>query len=1027
MMSPVSLIGAESNSRSTILIIPLNKFLIFFLCSIIFCFLIPNELYAGGKVRGRVFDKDTKDPLPAATVMIKGTRIGAICDLNGNYIIQNAPSGKYSIVVSYVGYITKSIQVDIPEGGTVQQNFALEAAGVEGQEIVITAQGKGQVQAINQQLSSDKIVSIVSEEKIQQLPDFNAAAAIGRLPGITTLSSSGEANKIVIRGLDPKYNQITIGGISLASTGSTQIGVTSQDIPGSSQRINTDRSVDISMMSPYMLKTIAVYKSLTPDMNANSIGGTVNMELREAPSELQADLLFQSGYTDKSGKYGNYRAVASGSGRFFNDALGLYVLGNIEEYDRDADNMNAGYEITSDKIGDNGYLPVRVTNVQLNRHKETRKRYGANLIADYRLPSGSIKLVNMFSRLSSDYRDYRTVFNYTSLTQDLIFRYQAGKNNLDLVSNTIDFSYDLGFMSLNLKASNNYSRNHLPSAPQAEFYQTKGVGSSTPNTKPEDLTKFIQYAGPSSTFLNTLSLFSTDYKENGQTGKGDFKVPFNFNSIISGYFKVGGEFKYIKHNNAQNTPYATIGGTSTIQRNITNGILQKYPNLVFNSGINRFPSTSFTSNDDDLLKSFLGDRFGGMIWACDGSLLTDIINYVANEPQFSAYNASSTDPGGWFNGYYQTLPNTYQYIERYFGGYLMSELNYGPLMVVGGARYERDNSIYDAYVLMDGRDVRSQKFFKVTTFPSNEFWLPMVQAKYNAADWVDLRAAYTQTLARPDYHQLSPSYTISYGQGTVRAGNPNLKTAHAYNYDLMVTIHTNEIGLFSISGFYKEIKDFTYSTQYPLFDVAPEGIATTNSFNIGGTKPVKGATLYTYMNSPYLAYVRGVEMDLQTRFWYLPSPFDGIVLNFNYTRISSKATYPWRNARTYIIGPRQTITTVFDSTRSGRLINQPDHILNASFGYDFKDFSFRVSFLFQGNAVSYVGNFPEQDGFTKDYFRIDATVRQKLPWFGIELFFDLANLNSANNKSAQKSIEGFTNEQNYGLTANLGIRCRLSN
>ena len=334
----------------------------------------------------------------------------------------------------------------------------------------------------------------------------------------------------------------------------------------------------------------------------------------------------------------------------------------------------------------------------------------------------------------------------------MIFRYQAGKNNLDLVSNTIDFSYDLGFMSLNLKASNNYSRNHLPSAPQAEFYQTKGVGSSTPNTKPEDLTKFIQYAGPSSTFLNTLSLFSTDYKENGQTGKGDFKVPFNFNSIISGYFKVGGEFKYIKHNNAQNTPYATIGGTSTIQRNITNGILQKYPNLVFNSGINRFPSTSFTSNDDDLLKSFLGDRFGGMIWACDGSLLTEIINYVANEPQFSAYNASSTDPGGWFNGYYQTLPNTYQYIERYFGGYLMSELNYGPLMVVGGARYERDNSIYDAYVLMDGRDVRSQKFFKVTTFPSNEFWLPMVQAKYNAADWVDLRAAYTQTLARPDYH-----------------------------------------------------------------------------------------------------------------------------------------------------------------------------------------------------------------------------------------------------------------------------------
>jgi TonB-dependent receptor len=989
--------------------------------------LMTQSLMAVGKIKGKVYDKDTKDPLPAATVIIKGTSVGAIADLNGSYTIINAPTGKQTIMVSYVGYVSKSVVVTVTEDGTVMQNFALQGAGIQGQEIVVTGQAQGQMQAINQQLSSNKIVSVVSEEKIQQLPDFNAAAAISRLPGITTLSSSGEANKIVIRGLDPKYNQITIGGISLASTGSTQIGVTSQDITGSAQRISNDRSVDLSMMSPYMIKTIAVYKSLTPDMNANSIGGTVNMELREAPSELHTDLLYQSGYTQKSGKYGNYRAVASGSGRFFDDLLGLYVLGNIEKYDRDADNMNAGYEITSDKVGDNGYLPVRVTNVQLNRHFETRNRYGVNMILDYNLPSGSIKLVNMFSRLNSDYKDYKTILNYSSQTQDLFFRYQEGDNNVDLASNSLDFTYDLGFMTVDLKAANNYSRNNLPSSPQAEFYQTRGVGTSTPNTIPDDLTHLIQYGGTATTYLNTLTLFNSDYKENGQTGKGDFKIPLNLGSILTGYFKFGGEFKYTTHNNAQSTPYATIGGTSTIQHAITDGLLAKYPYLVFSSSNNRFPATSFTSNNGDLLKSFLDDRFGGMIWAPDGSLMTGMIDYISGNSNFSSYNASSTDPGGWYNGYYQRLPNTYQYLERYFGGYLMSEMNYGDLMMVGGARYEKENSIYDAYVLMDGRDEKSQKFFKVTTFPQDEFWLPMVQAKYNVADWVDVRASYTQTLARPDYHQLSPSYTISYGQGTVRSGNPNLKTAHAYNNDVILTFHNNELGLFSVSGFYKEIKNFAYSTQYALFDTAPEGIFTTNDFNIGGTKPVKGATLYTYMNTPYMAYVRGAELDLQTRFWYLPDPFNGIILSFNYTRISSSAIYPWRNARTTIIGPRQTITTVFDSTRTGRLINQPNNIVNASIGYDYNDFSARLSFLFQGNAVSYVGNFTEQDGFTRDYFRMDASVRQKLPWYGIEIFLDLANINGANNTSAQQSIGGFTNEQNYGLTANLGIRCRLSN
>jgi TonB-dependent receptor len=346
-------------------------------------------------------------------------------------------------------------------------------------------------------------------------------------------------------------------------------------------------------------------------------------------------------------------------------------------------------------------------------------------------------------------------------------------------------------------------------------------------------------------------------------------------------------------------------------------------------------------------------------------------------------------------------------------------------MVVGGARYEKEAGIYDAYVLMDGRDTRSQKFFPVTVFPENEFWLPMVQAKYKVADWFDIRASYTQTLARPDYSQLKPSYTIGYGQGTVRAGNPNLKTAQAYNHDLVLTFNSNELGLFSISGFYKEIKDFTYATQYSLYDTANAGVFTTRDFNIGGTAPNKGATLFTFINTPYMAYVRGVEFDLQTRFWYLPAPLNGILLGINYTRISSEATYPWRNARTTITGPRQSVTAVFDSSRTGRLIDQPNDIVNAWIGYDYKDFSARISFLFQGNSVSNVGNFAEQDGYTRDYRRIDASVKQMLPWLGIELFLDLSNINNENNTSAQQSIGGFTSEQNYGLTANLGIRYRL--
>ncbi|OYV84514.1 MAG: hypothetical protein B7Z63_06800, partial [Ignavibacteriae bacterium 37-53-5] len=240
-------------------------------------------------IKGKVFDRETKDALPGATILVKGTSIGASTDLNGAYTIYNAPSGTQTIVISYVGYVPTSESVNVPDNGTLEKDFYLEATAIQGKAVIVTAQAQGQIQAINQQLTSNKIVSVVSEAKIQELPDFNAAQAISRLPGVSVTQSSGEANKVVIRGLAPQYNEVAVGGITLASTGSAQIGATSLATlgPGFTGTINNDRSVDLTMVTPYMIKSIEVYKTLTPDMEANAIGGYVNMELREAPSGLK--------------------------------------------------------------------------------------------------------------------------------------------------------------------------------------------------------------------------------------------------------------------------------------------------------------------------------------------------------------------------------------------------------------------------------------------------------------------------------------------------------------------------------------------------------------------------------------------------------------------------------------------------------------------------------------------------------------------------------------------------------------------
>ena len=998
-----------------------------------------------GTIRGKAFDKATGEALPGANVVVKGTTLGASTNLDGDFVLHNVRAGERAIVVSYLGYLALDLVVSVPSGGTVTQDFGLTAAAIETEAIIVTVQAKGQLQAINQQIASDKIANIVSEAKIQELPDFNAAQAISRLPGVATLQSSGEANKVVIRGLAPQFNIVSVSNIPLSATGnSRQIGITS--LAGG--EISSDRSVDLSMVTPYMIKSIAVYKTLTPDLDANAIGGYVNMELREAPSGPHADVLWQSGYTKKTKEYGNYRTVISGSDRFFDDILGIYVLGNAEQYDRASDNMTGSYDVLDNRINPlTGYRPVKVTNVTLSRHIETRKRYGANATFDVALPTGSIRFINMFSRLDSRATDYQTILHYGDGTSGNIdFNYRRPDSKTDLAINILEAENDFDFMSATLKLANSYSRNHLPGSPYYQFRQTSGIplgGVDLRDQVPEALAPHVTYKGPRETYLNTITLFGADYKANDQVVKADLKFPQSLGSSVSGYLKLGGEFRYNHRANDQSTPYldvrraAPFGGGDAIANYIIDSIRANFV-LTYDSSAARFPASNFTATDQDLYASFLKDRFSGILWVNDPSIINSILDYTLSDPRFNARETGATTPGGWYDGGFQNLPNDYTYIERYYAAYAMAEINLGPdIRIVGGARYEAVKSLFEAFNLTDGRNPLSQNVFPVTVYPDNHNWLPMVQAKYNIFDWLDVRYAYTQTLARPDYHQLSPHISMTNDRNFVYAGNPNLKPARSYNHDLQFTLHNNEIGLITLGAFYKTVSQFTYASSYMLHNpidpvttiryTIPEGLDSASVYRIGGTIPNNGATLNTFLNSPYDALVKGVEADVQLRFWYLPAPFNGMVVGLNYTHVWSHATYPYRYDRQPIVDPitRLRSVTVIDSSRPGRLIYQPDDVVNGYLGYDYEGFSVRLSVVFQGNSVSRIGSYIEQDGFTRDYFRVDASARQLLPFAGLQLFLDVNNLNERNNQSAQKSIGGFTDEQNYGLTANLGIRFSL--
>jgi hypothetical protein len=269
-------------------------------------FLIGNtSVSAASNIEGFIKDTLTNEPLIGANIILVGTSLGAATNNSGQYIIRSVTPGTYVIRVTYIGYETVEKQIRVQENVQIKQDFNLKPIGIEGETVLITAQASGQVEAINKQLSSDNIMNAVSSARIQELPDANAAESIGRLPGVPVLRTGGEGS-CRNTGSDPKYNQISVNGVQLSSSNPD------------------DRSTDLSMISPYMLESIEVSKTITSDMDANVIGGIVNFELREAKptgsNSPSVGILAQGSYNGLSNaynKYNNYKYVGSVENRFF--------------------------------------------------------------------------------------------------------------------------------------------------------------------------------------------------------------------------------------------------------------------------------------------------------------------------------------------------------------------------------------------------------------------------------------------------------------------------------------------------------------------------------------------------------------------------------------------------------------------------------------------------------------------------------------------------------------------------------------
>jgi TonB-dependent receptor len=351
----------------------------------------------------------------------------------------------------------------------------------------------------------------------------------------------------------------------------------------------------------------------------------------------------------------------------------------------------------------------------------------------------------------------------------------------------------------------------------------------------------------------------------------------------------------------------------------------------------------------------------------------------------------------------------------------MAELNFGPrVMLLPGVRYEHTNTSYDAFFgrvpqVDTPEDAASVVLRDTSSVQSYGNWFPMAQLRIRPTDWFDVRLAYTETQSRPDFDDTSPQLRIrDAGSGQIDKGNPGLRPALAQNVDAYLSFYSSRIGLFSIGGFYKRIESVIYNA-----DVRLQDLETTLAEGYG--EEFVGYRLLEPRNLETPTEVRGIEVDWQSNFLWLPGALNGLVINANVSRIFSETEIQRVRSET-IFDPFPIV--VFEEVRQEvALLDQPDWIANLAVGYDRGPFSGRVSVLYQEGNITGYGSTDRNIEFFDTYVRWDAQASYRLQ-DAVSLFAQLNNLTNRPDLSLQ-STGLFTGEEElYGRSFSVGLRFR---
>ena len=733
-----------------------------------------------------------------------------------------------------------------------------------------------------------------------------------------------------------------------------------------------------------MISTIEVNKTLTSDMDADAIGGSVNLITRATPNGERISATLAGGYGPIRDK-GIYTAGFVYGNRYLDNKLGVVASASYNNNVFGSDNVE-GVWVEGEKN------QVYLEEYDIRKYDVQRIRNSFALATDYKFNDNNSIYINAMYNFRDDienryrarYRGIDPIYdaedNIIGYTGDVRRQTKGGidnnrNKNGRLERQTVQ-NYSIGGEhllgpKLDMDWSVNYAQasEYRPNERYIE-YQNRGLdfNMNLADTRFPVITALGDNAAEDFTFRELSE--NTDYTEESELGaKLNFRIPFSVITDQKGRLRFGARVR-IKDKSRDNnwteySPVSPFGNLNTLPTSF-------YGGEDWQAGSQYVPGT-FVSN------SFLG-----------------------------GLNLTNTD---LFEG--EDIPSEYLGLnytakENIYAGYVRWDQNFNEnLSMITGLRIENTFIDYQANYILDEEELVGQ----INNTNSYTNILPSIAFKYNGKnDWV-YRAAFTTSLARPDYFALTPFISvIPDDDSAIEAGNPNLNVTYAYNFDLMAEKYFKSVGLLSGGVFYKTLNDFIFTyrdNQYTNekfaadFPNQPNPIPAENPGNWTLTQQRNGESVNVY----------GFEVALQRQLDFLPGKFFkglGIYINYTYTESEAKGI-------TNSDGEERTNVT---------LPGTAPHMFNSSLSWENKKFSARISLNYAADYLDELGGSAFDDRFYDEQLFLDANASYKLTK-SLRIFAEANNLTNQPLRYYQGITSRTMQMEYYQARFNIGMKFDL--